>query len=244
MKTIDSFQLSDVLQTCQKEPVIEIEAHCSVGDALELLQQKTISTLAVVGAPGHYYSSNSFHSVHNGKQYIGLVMLADIVSFLLSRPDNTIEKSILSVLGATNESLSLWILKDQDSLLSSLEPLCKGVHSFLVATADFEEPLYLLSQLDVLGFLHAQWGTDGGGRLSFELSSISLDSVLKGHLDKDVVVASLDDSVKKTLEIMSEHEYRSVGVVDKAGCLVDYFSFTGMVCNTFCLAPNMTTLYT
>ena len=223
-----SFKLSDVLLACKKEPVIEIEAHSSVGDALSLLQKHDVSNLAVVGAAGHYYSSNNFRSLHNDKQYIGLVTLADIVSFLLS-PSNSVEKSILAVLGSTNESLSLWILKAEDELLSSLEPLCKGVHSFLVATADLKAAPYLLSQLDVLAFLHGELIKEGFYEKNF--SDISLESLSNRsdrHLIKNVVVAYLADKVQKTLKVMDEHSFRSVGVVDKSGCLVDYFSVTGM----------------
>jgi CBS domain-containing protein len=217
-----NFTLKDVLLSAKKNPVISIEAHEPLGRALHLFQEHSISSLAVYGAPGSYYSSADITlSIHNGKQYIGLLSLADCVSFLLTEGKH-VEISVLQAIGATNESMSLWILKTSDSLFSSLEPLGKGLHSFLVATPNEQEPLYLLSQQDILLFLHEQLLDENFyDRFPMDLKSFCKDK-------SQLVVAQLGDSIQDVLKTMTTLAFRSVGVVDKFGSLVDYFSFSGI----------------
>ncbi len=104
-------------------PLIQIDAHAPLKTALNLMRSKHITKLAVFGPPNAFIASGDpSRTVHNGKKYIGVLTLLDVVVYALRHET---EGQCWQALGQTEHSMSVYVLKPSTPLSECLEPMGK-----------------------------------------------------------------------------------------------------------------------
>lgn len=130
----------------RKRQVIDAASDTSLWDLLASYRRHGIASLPIYGHAGHFLiSGDASLSIHLGKQYIAVLTLLDCLAWLL-RPDGFEHATAFQIIGTTTESRSLWIIQPTSTILECMEPMTKGVHTFLVANREPQEPLTLVSQ--------------------------------------------------------------------------------------------------
>ncbi|KAJ3335745.1 hypothetical protein HDU91_002041 [Kappamyces sp. JEL0680] len=207
--------------------LVELEAHASIKEAIELFQQFQILSILIYGKAGHFVGSGDTRlTTHGGKVYIGILSLVDCLCYLLAVPEKQSENdSCLSACGASIESQTLWVVPPLESLKSVMEAMSKGIHTFLVASTDPVESssLELISQTDILRYIHsvAMQENAESSRIQVPLNRIFT-------FPQEIISARPDDTVSDTLKVMNLHGIRSVILQDSHRHIVDYFSISDL----------------
>jgi hypothetical protein len=118
-------KVSDLVAT--KRVLFDVPASTSIGDTLAALEIEHILSVPVFGTPGSWAGAGGAELIINGKQYIGIVSVLDLVSSILQNApyfdqgsvQNALTRPVSSVIGATDESLSLWIETSDKPLVRS-----------------------------------------------------------------------------------------------------------------------------
>jgi len=146
-----------------KPAMFDVPDSAPVRDVLALLGEKNVLSVPVVGEPGAWMGAGGapLRSASNGKNYIGVVSVIDLVAFVfeqinlgaagVSPQEGTgasaeqrsvdpvaciraaLGRPVIEALGSTQESLSLWIESADLQLQFALQQFCGGgVHRALV----------------------------------------------------------------------------------------------------------------
>ncbi|KAI8906853.1 hypothetical protein EDD86DRAFT_248443 [Gorgonomyces haynaldii] len=218
--------LGDILaQKQKKQPLVQLKHDATLYEAMNLMQNHCVTTLACYGPPGHFVTSaDASLTTHNGKQYVAIVTLLDCVVHLLHHHGPKFLDAehipVFKVIGGTQEGRTLWIFKPETQLSTATEAFSKGLHSLFVANADPATPLGLLSQTDALWFVLKHLPPELQRKLEFPIGSY-----LPG---RPVVSITGDMHVQQVLKMMGEKGYKSLPVVDGNGVLVDVFSISDL----------------
>jgi hypothetical protein len=113
MSILLNVKVSELVAT--KRVLFDVPASTSIGDVLAVLEDEHILSVPVFGTPGEWTGAGGSELIIDGKQYIGIVSVLDLVSSILrtyfdqGSVQNALERPVSSVIGATDESLTLSI---------------------------------------------------------------------------------------------------------------------------------------
>ncbi|KZV45422.1 Cystathionine beta-synthase (CBS) protein [Dorcoceras hygrometricum] len=152
---------------------------------MNALMANGVSAVPVAAPPGHWIGAGGSMILESDKQtgaarkhYIGMVTLLDVLSHIaVNHGDLTagqpgeferkMQVPVSSIIGHCLESLSLWTLNSNTSILDCMEVLSKGIHRTLVPVESNMENVAgvelvesassyrMLTQMDLLKFLKA-----------------------------------------------------------------------------------------
>jgi hypothetical protein len=145
--------------TASKRKLVSILNSEQIKNVLQIIEKEQITTVAIYGDVNHWIGAGFMNMLADGKQFIGMASITNILFYLLQGEKSItkkLEEPIVQVLGSTNESQSLWFERNSKPLFEVMERFCKGVHySFVVNSLqnDDKEPM-LLSQSDIVNFFY------------------------------------------------------------------------------------------
>ncbi|KAJ3187102.1 hypothetical protein HDU85_007140 [Gaertneriomyces sp. JEL0708] len=254
MGLLDRYTFEDVLR--EKYPngtsgaLIELPAEASVQDALTLIRTHNILAVAVWGKKGRWLGAGATEAYAGDKQYIGIVSILDIVNYVLSLlPDdpsagspapalggahpNLSSKRVIELIGASDETRSLWVARPDTPLRLSLAPIGRGIHRVLVPSqpevvdqalgargpspssgqVTLENTFRLVTQTDVIRFLlaHIKEDADLERTLQESVERLGLVGEARGSF---VVTADVTSSAAVILKQMAAHSLNAVPVVN------------------------------
>ena len=129
-REVCSVKVGDIVK--DKREMFAVEAHTPVGEVLDILREENLISVGVYGAPGSWLGSGGVTLVSSQKQYIGVVSIVDLLSFILSGGDaeERITSRVVLAIGSTQESMSLWVESYDRPLYFAMEQFCKGTFYF------------------------------------------------------------------------------------------------------------------
>ncbi|KAL8256806.1 hypothetical protein R6Q59_028847 [Mikania micrantha] len=162
--------------------LVQVPYTATIAHTLNTLVANQVVAVPVAAPPGHWIGAGGSMILesdkHTGlarKHYIGMVTMLDILSHIAGdEPEGRDEDSnmeqrmsvpVSSVIGHCLESLSLWTLNPNTSILDCMEVLSKGIHRALVPLDSKTESLAgvelvetastyrMLTQMDLIKFL-------------------------------------------------------------------------------------------
>lgn len=139
-----------------KRDVISVECTVKVREVLDFMHRERLTAVAVFGQPHHWVGAGSVELISQGKQYIGIVSVVDILNFIFSSEDcmHQLNSPIVNALGSSIESLSLWVEPTSRPMEFLMEEFCKGTHYALVVEEHHPEvPVRMVAQADVVRYL-------------------------------------------------------------------------------------------
>lgn len=148
----------------------------------------------------------------NGKQYVGVLSILDILMLLTEKTcDSLHQVKALACIGESLESLSLWAIPGDTHLKVVSEMFSKGVHRALVYHGAVEkgviqtDQLQLCSQMDVVRFLKQH-------------------HVLSGTVEKlmhqPITCFSIKENMSVVIQSMAKNQFYAVPLVNEQGVLV------------------------
>ncbi|KAI9140654.1 hypothetical protein BKA69DRAFT_1125562 [Paraphysoderma sedebokerense] len=216
-----------------KKDLIDIPVSASIRQLVDTLQRNKILSVPVFGEAGRWIGAGGVNAVADeGKQYIGIVSLLDVVMWLVTVESKEIERNervsdetiqrylnettVRNIIGESDESLSLWITRDDAGLMGVLEPLTKGVHRWLVAAhpnplAPTSTVYRLCTQSDVLAYLR-----DNMSLFSHlqPVTSQTIDSLNLVTTTHPVLTVTTKSTLLSVLKGLCDHNISSVPVID------------------------------
>ncbi|CAM9207398.1 unnamed protein product [Ectocarpus fasciculatus] len=134
-------------------PIRAVDCRTTVAATLDVLSEQGVTTIAVHGEVGHWLGEAKL--VCGKRQYIGMVSILDILSYLLKHADGLehhLSSRITEAIGSTTETLTVWTEDTERPLFFCMEQFCRGTHhAFCVGPAG-TEPM-MLSQSDLVSYL-------------------------------------------------------------------------------------------
>ncbi|KAI9328854.1 hypothetical protein BDR26DRAFT_873476, partial [Obelidium mucronatum] len=216
-----------------KQPLVDIEAHCSITQALELMKTKHVTSVVIYGEKDHWLGAGNSNICIDNKQFIGLVSILDIILFLASKPaasttqynELTSTTRVVDLVGQNTESQSLWLGDTKAKLKYALEPLSKGVHRFLIPiypATSTETPMkpthfQLCSQSDVIAHFSPLLRTDA------RFATLT-ESPIAPYMSPKPIIVQKSDPVLPVLTSLASLNLMAVPVVDSEGILADTLS--------------------
>ena len=225
-----------------KRDLVAVTHAEKIVDVLHALNSAQLTCVAVYGAPHHWIGAGFVEMIADGKQYIGLVSIVDILSYLSVSGDvaTRLQHPIVSVVGSTSESQTLFLEPTSRPIVNVMEQFCKGVHYALaVDDAHSTHPPKMLTQTDLVAFLTAHHPSNSILDSIWQSSAITFATA---HAE----FVYLDDMVLHVLQTMANVRgyIRAVPVVARdTGLLVTTISasdFRSLTVDTLNLAFHMT----
>ncbi|KAL3511901.1 hypothetical protein ACH5RR_024618 [Cinchona calisaya] len=166
----------------EKRRLVEVPYTASLADTMNALMANRVGAVPVAAPPGHWIGAGGSMIVEVDKQtgavrkhYIGMVTMLDILAHIAGNDvkdagddfEKKMSAPVSSIIGHCLESLSLWTLNPNTSILDCMEVFSKGIHRALVPidshvdnTAGVElvesaSSYRMLTQMDLLKFLKA-----------------------------------------------------------------------------------------
>ncbi|XP_042415356.1 SNF1-related protein kinase regulatory subunit gamma-like PV42a [Zingiber officinale] len=162
--------------------LVEVPYSATLADTFNALLANRVSAVPVAAPPGQWIGAGGSMILESDratgavrKHYIGMLTMLDVLSHIAELGDHDDKNldcwmavPVSTIIGHSLESLSLWTLNPNTSLLDCMETLSKGVHRALVPVESQtnqavsvelveESPGYrMLTQMDVLRFLREQ----------------------------------------------------------------------------------------
>lgn len=212
-RTVCEVKVGDV--TANNPPVLGLDYRMPISEALSVLEDVKIQSVAVYGPPNSFIGAGGVEIISDGKQYIGIASILDILAFSLKNV-NYLECNLSDVIGSTNESLSLWCEDCHKPLYFALEQFVKGVHHSLVRDSrDESAPLKYLAQTDIVRYLLDD---------SKAMPHLQLVLVQPVEVMSTKTVAHVSLSTPLTDAIMLLVEYSALPVVNESGHVVSHLS--------------------
>ncbi|XP_075512610.1 SNF1-related protein kinase regulatory subunit gamma-like PV42a [Primulina tabacum] len=247
--------------TTEKRRLVEVPYTASLADTMNALMANRVSAVPVAAPPGQWIGAGGSMIMESDKQtgaarkhYIGMVTLLDILSHIAVNNvdragefEQKMQVPVSSIIGHCLESLSLWTLNSNTSILDCMEVLSKGIHRVLVpvdsntenvAGVELVELAFgyrMLTQMDLLKFLKAHESELKGimGRRVRELGSVS--DIVFGVTDQTKVIDAIKcmnmaslNAVPVIEATMDIEEDRSQLINGKDRKLVGTFSSTDL----------------
>ncbi|KAL2458768.1 SNF1-related protein kinase regulatory subunit gamma-like PV42a [Forsythia ovata] len=179
-------KVSDLIT--DKRRLVEVPYTASLADIMNTLMANRITAVAVAAPPGHWIGAGGSMILESDKQtgevrkhYIGMVTMLDILAQIAGNHvelenvsgsegddlDQKMKVPVSSIIGRCLESLSLWPLNCNTSIVDCMEVFSKGIHRALVPADSQMENVAgvelvesassyrMLTQMDVIKFLKA-----------------------------------------------------------------------------------------
>ena len=150
-RDVCTVKVGDVVRA--SAPIKAVDCSTTVAAALDALSEHGVTTIAVYGEVGHWLGEAKL--VSGKKQYIGMVSILDILSYLLKHADaleHHLNSRITEAIGSTSETLTVWTEDTERPLFFCMEQFCRGTHhAFCVGPAGMEPTM--LSQSDLVAYL-------------------------------------------------------------------------------------------
>ncbi|XP_073274743.1 SNF1-related protein kinase regulatory subunit gamma-like PV42a [Primulina huaijiensis] len=204
-----------------KRRLVEVPYTASLADTMNALIANRVSAVPVAAPPGHWIGAGGSMIMESDKQtgvarkhYIGMVTLLDVLSHIAVNHldlvagqagefERKMQVPVSSIIGHCLESLSLWTLNSNTSILDCMEVLSKGIHRTLVPVdsnmenvagvelVEFAFSYRMLTQMDLLKYLKAHESELKGimGRRVRELGAVS--EIVFGVTDTTKVIDAI-----------------------------------------------------
>ncbi|CAN4098407.1 unnamed protein product [Withania somnifera] len=175
-------QVKDLI--VEKRRLVEVPYTATLADTIKTLMANKVVAVPVAAPPGHWIGAGGSMILESDKQtgavrkhYIGMVTMLDILAHIAGNgsaddDDVDLDKKMMvpvsSIIGHCLESLSLWTLSPNTSIMDCMELFSKGIHRAMVpvdgrsenvAGAELTESAScyrMLTQMDLLRFLNDQ----------------------------------------------------------------------------------------
>ncbi|CAI9113976.1 OLC1v1037436C2 [Oldenlandia corymbosa var. corymbosa] len=203
-----------------KRRLVEVPYTASLADTMNALMANRVVAVPVAAPPGHWIGAGGSMILESDKQtgavrkhYIGMVTMLDILAHISGNDvfeagknvvddlDKKMSVPVSSIIGHCLESLSLWTLNPNTSILDCMEVFSKGIHRALVPVDSHLENVAgvelvesassyrMLTQMDLLKFLKAHHEGQLRGLLTRSLRQAgALTDVIFGVTDKARVI--------------------------------------------------------
>lgn len=201
-------------------PIRSVDCRTTVATTLDVLNEQSISTIAVYGEVGHWLGDAQL--VCGNKQYIGMVSILDLLSFLIKRPDaieESLQRRVSDAIGSTIETMSIWTEAVDRPLFFCMEQFCRGTHhAFCVADGFADEPR-MLSQSDLVSYI-----------LKNETAMPHISAALDRPVSS-IATAATDtigggDKLSDAVQLLVRHH--ALPVVDSQGTVISTLSASDM----------------
>ncbi|XP_015078816.1 SNF1-related protein kinase regulatory subunit gamma-like PV42a [Solanum pennellii] len=174
-------QVKDLI--IDKRRLVEVPYTATLADTINTLMANKVVTVPVAAPPGHWIGAGGSMILESDKQtgavrkhYIGMVTMLDILAYIAGNgyrdDDDDLTKKMMvpvsSIIGHCLESLSLWTLSPNTSIVDCMEVFSKGIHRAMVPVNGRSENVVgveltesascyrMLTQMDLLRFLNDQ----------------------------------------------------------------------------------------
>ncbi|XP_059299669.1 SNF1-related protein kinase regulatory subunit gamma-like PV42a [Lycium ferocissimum] len=173
-------QVKDLM--VDKRRLVEVPYTATLTDTIKTLMANKVVAVPVAAPPGHWIGAGGSMILESDKQtgavrkhYIGMVTMLDILAHIAgngSAHDDDLAKKMMvpvsSIIGHCLESLSLWTLSPNTSIVDCMEVFSKGIHRAMVPVDGQSENITcvkltesascyrMLTQMDLLRFLNDQ----------------------------------------------------------------------------------------
>lgn len=202
-----------------KGPVKSVDCRTTIAATLDLLNELGVTTIAVYGEVGHWLGD--YQLVCGRKQYIGMISILDILSFLTRRPDaieTFLQNHISDTIGSTQETMTVWTESADRPLFFCMEQFCRGTHhAFCVGDPSVEPKM--LSQSDLVAYV-----------LSHETAmphiSCALDQTVGSIASAATDLVNVSDKLSDALRLLVKHH--ALPVVDSNGVVLSTLSASDM----------------
>ncbi|KAJ8560036.1 hypothetical protein K7X08_004094 [Anisodus acutangulus] len=166
-----------------KRRLVEVPYTATLADTIKTLMANKVVAVPVAAPPGHWIGAGGSMIMESDKQtgavrkhYIGMVTMLDILAHIAgdgcAHDDVDLTKKMMvpvsSIIGHCLESLSLWTLSPNTSIMDCMEVFSKGIHRAMVPVDGQSENVFgveltesascyrMLTQTDLLRFLNDQ----------------------------------------------------------------------------------------
>ncbi|KAL0319134.1 UNVERIFIED_CONTAM: SNF1-related protein kinase regulatory subunit gamma-like PV42a [Sesamum angustifolium] len=205
----------------EKKRLVEVPYTASLADTMNALLANRVVAVPVAAPPGHWIGAGGSMILESDKQtgaarkhYIGMVTMLDVLAHIAGNDadpaeveggdlDKKMQVSVSSIIGHCLESLSLWTLNSNTSILDCMEVFSKGIHRALVPVDSHMENISgvelvesassyrMVTQMDLLKFLNAHEHELRGilARPVRELGAVS--DIVFGVTDKTKVIDAI-----------------------------------------------------
>ncbi|KAL7750849.1 hypothetical protein RI367_003808 [Sorochytrium milnesiophthora] len=256
----DSLRNHTVLDLVQsKGGIVDIAVDATVFDAMQTLRAKGIVSLPVYGHSGHWVTSAASNTSSGDKQYLGILSMLDICTWLLQQQqqqqrsgmtDAQLEElvratPVRSLLGESLESRSLWVTSASNDLMALMEPLAKGIHRWLVEVPATQtgSVFRVCTQTDIVRYIHANLPSLPALNILAYQTVEQLGLVTPFH---PALAVTAGTPLLQCITYMTDNGYTALAVVDDATSrrLVGTFSLSDLraweIGKYSLLAPSMT----
>ncbi|KAK4481878.1 hypothetical protein RD792_012789 [Penstemon davidsonii] len=167
--------------TENKRRLVEVPYTAPLADTINALTANHVGAVPVAAPPGHWIGAGGSMILESDKQtgavrkhYIGMITMLDVLAHIAGNStaadgdlDRKMQVPVSSIIGHCLESLSLWTLNCNTSLLDCMEVFSKGIHRAMVPMDSHIENVAgvelmesassyrMLTQMDVVKFLKA-----------------------------------------------------------------------------------------
>eukprot|EP00736_Rhodelphis_marinus_P007550 Rmarinus@m.21162 len=221
--SIDSILISSI--AAEKPPMTEVSYDVSVAIALDAMDRSKISTIPVWAPVGKVSSEGAFVVQAHGKQYLGIVSLVDIATYLLEnkgREKTALASPIWEAVGRSAEGLSMVLSPSNSPVRSVMQLLANGVtHRVLVPLKEGDGETFdyrIISQTDIMYFLLKNLAMIEG------VARFSLEHLNLVNRSRPVISISEGTPVRDALKEMRVAGVRSIAVVAPTGSLTTCFT--------------------
>ncbi|XP_009786045.1 SNF1-related protein kinase regulatory subunit gamma-like PV42a [Nicotiana tabacum] len=171
-------QVKDLM--VDKRRLVEVPYTATLADTINTLMANKVVAVPVAAPPGHWIGAGGSMILESDKQtgvvrkhYIGMVTMLDVLAHIAangSADDADLAKKMMvpvsSIIGHCIESLSLWTLNPNTSIVDCMEVFSKGIHRAMVPIDGQSENVAgveltesascyrMLTQMDLLRFLN------------------------------------------------------------------------------------------
>ncbi|KAK4375461.1 hypothetical protein RND71_006138 [Anisodus tanguticus] len=160
-----------------KRRLVEVPYTATLADTIKTLMANKVVAVPVAAPPGHWIGAGGSMIMESDKQtgavrkhYIGMVTMLDILAHIAgdgcAHDDVDLTKKMMvpvsSIIGHCLESLSLWTLSPNTSIMDCMEVFSKGIHRAMVPVDGQSENVFgveltesascyrMLTQMDLL----------------------------------------------------------------------------------------------
>lgn len=215
-----------------KGDLISVDTHTSVGNVLDFMEENKLTSIGVHGTPGSWLGAGGVQIVSCGKQYIGLVSAVDLLNFVGSsgRIESSLSANVVSAIGSTNESLSLWSEPLSRPLHVAMEQFCKGCHHALAI--DEHQLPKMLSQTDIIRYIYNNRNSE-----MLHVNQV-LDLRLSDISQVEAVTVSSDTTIQDALPLLLQ--FGALPVLDaNHGNLISSVSASDLRGTSSAIAANI-----
>ncbi|KAI8366694.1 uncharacterized protein BYT42DRAFT_549776 [Radiomyces spectabilis] len=213
---ISTKTVANVLSTIKQHPyrpLIDLPVRATIEETLDLLLAEDIISVPV------------YRCDNNKKHYITIVSALDLLKWLSNHTDlETLQSTrdimlspLSEAIGMTDESSRLVTIRPTDSLESVIALLSNNSHRVLVQG---ENTPVLLSQMDIVKYLHSHNHQLGAAILDLTVPTIVEKALARRHHDQSVISINFKTTALDAFVEMAHRQIGALPIVDDTDTLV------------------------